>query len=170
MVNQSTTASQGKFPAPAPFELLKLFIVKPSPSRLHQQLAAIETQTVVGLQYITQPIESCFGKAVEAGTDTNSGYSGSQETDQLPPNRVFSSDWFMVGKSSLGGYGAFAAVDIPGFTHFLLERPFLRLSNFNQLEDKYRKFNKEERAVFDGLHGYHRYSGDPLYQKWNANQ
>lgn len=88
----------------------------------------------------------------------------------LPPNRTFSNKWFTVKLSPLGGFGVFAKVHIPRHTHILLEQPFFTLKEFKALKGTYRAQNEEEKAVFDGLHGYHKDSDDAVLQKWNANQ
>lgn len=135
----------------------------------------METNTAIGLRYVPQPIESCFG---QTNLDALDGDSGSGSTDSgygslhehVPPNRVFCNEWITVQKSPLGGYGIFAAKDIPEFTHFLLEQPFIRTSHCSQLADKYDKLSEEEKLVFDGLHGFDRTSDDPLKKRWNANR
>lgn len=64
----------------------------------------------------------------------------------------------------------FAIVDIPQSTHILLEQPLFTIKQYKFLERKYQSLDEEEKAVFDGLHGYHKQNPDPLHQKWNANQ
>lgn len=130
--------------------------------------------TAVGLRYVPQPVESCFGQIDDtiAPTDNDSGYSSlyGSEAASVPPNRTFSNDWIAVRKSSLGGYGVFATKDIPKFTHFLLERPLIQTKGFNRLADKYSKLGAEEQLVFDSLHGFDRNNADPLKKRWNANR
>lgn len=143
---------------------------------MYSELKAIETDTAIGLQYVQQPIESCFGRMERGrGASTNDG-SGSRSLtgteDGLPsPNRTFSNAWFAVGKSPLGGYGIFAIVDIPRFTHILLERPFIGLRYHCQLAEKYVKLTPEEKLAFDSLHEYDKENrDDPVHRRWNTNR
>lgn len=136
----------------------------------------METNTAIGLRYVAQPVESCFSQTSMDALDgdsisslTDSGYSSLHEV-VTPPNRNFCNEWITVQKSPLGGYGIFAAKDIPRHTHFLLERPFIRISNCAQLAGEYSKLSEEEKLVFDGLYGFDRTSDDPLKMKWNANR
>lgn len=143
---------------------------------VHADLKAIETETVFGLRYIRQPIESCFGRSAP-DVDGDSGYGSMQENESVvsagivvPPNRLFHNEWFKVGKSKLGGYGVFALKDIDPSTTILLEHPFLRLRNYNSLRQKYENLNPEEKLVFDGLHAFAKNQSDELMQRANANR
>lgn len=143
---------------------------------VHADLKAIETETVFGLRYIRQPIESCFGR-VPHDVDGDSGYGSLQENESIvsagmnvPPNRLFRNEWFQVGKSKLGGYGVFASKDIDPCITILLEQPFLCLRNYNSLRQKYEKLNPEEKLVFDGLHAFAKNQSDELVQRANANR
>lgn len=149
---------------------------------LHQEVLATQTKTILGLLCLKQPIESCFGKkqqvesahegaaSSDSGCDTEDHAQEAPLATPLPPNRTYTNQWFAVGKSPLGGFGVFAIVDIPVSTHILMEQP-LFTSQYSNLERKYlRELNEEQKAVFDGLHGFSKNSPDPLHQKWNANQ
>lgn len=143
---------------------------------VHADLKAIETETVFGLQYIRQPIESCFGH-FRQDVDEDSGYGSLQENEsivdaglEVPPNRVFRNEWFKVGKSKLGGYGVFALKDIDPCITVLLEQPFLCLRDYNTLRQQYEKLKPEERLVFDGLHAFAKNQSDELMQRANANR
>ncbi|KAF3764620.1 hypothetical protein M406DRAFT_70848 [Cryphonectria parasitica EP155] len=128
---------------------------------------AIETKTAIGLRHVQQPIETCFG---QTPTDVLAGAESNQPSlPSMPPNRTFSNDWFAVGKSSLGGYGISAAVDIPKHTHFLVEKPFIRLKKYCELPGKYAKLSQEEKLVFDNLHEFDKQDRAPVFKKWNAN-
>lgn len=143
---------------------------------VHADLKAIETETVFGIRYIRQPIESCFDRLPQ-DTDEDSGYGSLQETEStanfgfdVPPNRLFRNEWFKIDKSSLGGYGVFALKDIDPYITILLERPFLHLKNYNTLSQKYQNLNSEEKLVFDGLHAFAKNHSDKLMQRANANR
>lgn len=143
---------------------------------VHADLKAIETETIFGLRYIRQPIESCFGRFPQ-DTDGDSGYGSLQENEsivsaglEVPPNRLFRNEWFKVGKSKLGGYGVFAMKNIDPCITILLEQPFLRLRDYNSLREKYEKLKPEEKLVFDGLHAFAKNQSDELVQRANANR
>lgn len=158
---------------------------RPLPS-IQAKLKAIETLTAVGIRYVPQPIESCFeptiwknGAGASDGDSSgcgfgDSGYGSSSlhhESARVPPpNRTFANEWIAVRRSPLGGYGIFAARDIPRNTHFLLERPFIHISGYSELATKYDELGEEEKLVYDGLHRFDRTSDDPVKKRWNANR
>lgn len=145
-------------------------------------ILARKTATIIGVQWVEQPVESCFGQA--ESVDQDSGYYSEAEhsigagnkliqaaaSPKLPPNRTFANKWFAVSKSLLGGFGVFAAVDIPKHTHILLEQPFLVIKQYKFLEKKYEALDKKRKFVFDGLHGYCKNKDSLVHRKWNANQ
>lgn len=116
------------------------------------------TRTIIGSRIINRPIDTCFG----AGWTRSDG--------NPPPNRTFANDFIVVKKSPLQGYGIFAAVDIEKHTHVLVEKPFFNIKSWVQLDSEYAGLNEEEKAVFDGLVGYHRVHKDPIVKKYSANQ
>lgn len=86
------------------------------------------------------------------------------------PHRTYSNEWIKIAASPLGGYGIFAKVYIPKFTHILLEQPFMSLKNLGRLHDKYAKLTEQEKAVFDNFHPYDKNTDDPIQQRWSANR
>lgn len=137
---------------------------------MYSELNKLKFNTILGLQYVSQPISSCFGKA---GSGSDSDFTGAVGA-VLPPNRTFANEWLAVKKSPLGGDGVFATKTIPQHFHFFVERPFLRLNADHllllRLAGTYQwKMNEEEKAVFDGMHGYHKNSRNPQQRKWSAN-
>lgn len=151
--------------------------------RILAKLKAIETNTAIGLRYVAQPVDSCFGEQTsnaknmdgesQSGSGSgfvDSGYASLHDQLLVPPSRTFRSEWIAVRKSPLGGFGIFAARDIPADTHFLLEQPFISVSRASQLADKYDRLGEEEKLVFDGLYGFDRTSDDPVKKRWNANR
>lgn len=140
------------------------------------------TTTAYGTRYVDQPIETCFGRtsAVEdlgeilSQTKFLRDGNDAPEEDPLPLNRTFTNNWLKVAKSDLGGFGVFATTDIPAYTSILLEKPFLKIQNRNdekaKLLRKYKKLGAEEKAVYDGLHGFSsRTTQDEVLMKFDAN-
>lgn len=115
------------------------------------------TRTIIGLRIINRPIDTCFG----------TGWTSSHDTP--PPNRTFANEFIVVKKSPIQGFGIFAAVDLDIHTNVLVEKPFFNVKNWTQLSSEYAGLNEEERAVFDGLVGYHRVHKDPVFKKYSAN-
>ncbi|PSR94512.1 hypothetical protein BD289DRAFT_451288 [Coniella lustricola] len=86
----------------------------------------IATYTAIGFCHVRQPLESCFNQC--AATSCTSTME-EQPAVTLPANRAFSNSWVKVSLSPLGGYGVFAAVDIPRDTHILVEQPIIWMKN-----------------------------------------
>lgn len=137
----------------------------------------IETSTAIGLCRIHQPIESCFDQRSAAApcaagsttTSTTEGTSEAQQSNSLAANRSFSNAWIRVASSPLGGYGVFAAVDIPKDTHILVERPMIWIKNHADLDSMYARLEPEEKLAYDSLHPYHMDSTDPVEMRFNSN-
>lgn len=107
---------------------------------------------------IRRPFDTCFGTGWARG-----------DGSLPPPHRTYANDFVIVRKSLLHGYGIFAAVDIERKTHVLLEKPFFAIRSWMQLESEYAGLGEEQKAVFDGLCGYHRVHKDPIPRKFSAN-
>lgn len=92
----------------------------------------------------------------------------------LPANRVFTNAWITVQKSPLGGYGIFATKDILAYTTVLVECPFLRTHSArderNRVTAKYHWLGEEQKAVYDGLHGFSIRHNDEIMKKFDANR
>lgn len=116
------------------------------------------TRTIIGSRIINRPNDTCLG----------TGWTSSDGTP--PPNRTFTNKFIVVKESPLQGYGIFAAVDIEQHTHILVEKPFINVKNWMQLDSEYAGLTEEEKAVFDGLVGCHRVHEDPIFKKYSANQ
>ncbi|KUI70145.1 SET domain-containing protein 5 [Cytospora mali] len=116
-----------------------------------------ETKTIIGPRIIQRPIDTCLG----------TGWN--REDGTPPPNRTFTNELVVVSKSPLRGYGIFAAVDIKKHTHILVEKPLFSINGWTQVKSEYSRLNEEEKAIFDGLVGYHRVYKDPVLQKYSAN-
>ena len=116
------------------------------------------TRTIIGSVIIQRPIDNCF-------------QTGWERDDGTPPlNRTFTNEFVTVDKSSLQGYGIFAAVDIEQYTHVLVEKPFFSTERWDQISVEHAALGDQEKAVFDGLAGYHTTHEDPVVQKYSANQ
>lgn len=74
-----------------------------------------------------------------------------------------------MAESALQGYGVFAAADIQAGTDVLVEAPLLRAKGLEKLCARHARLGEEERAVYDGLVGYHEWETCPVRQKWSAN-
>lgn len=114
--------------------------------------------TKIGHSMIQRPFDTCFGTGWARG-----------DGSLPPPHRTYANEFVMVRKSLLHGYGIFAAVDIKPKTHVLLEKPFFAIRSWMQLESEYAGLREEQKAVFDGLSGYHRVHKDPIPRNFSAN-
>jgi hypothetical protein len=85
------------------------------------------------------------------------------------PNRTYANEHIAVRQSALQGHGVFAAGDIKEGTEVLMEAPLLRGRSLERLGARHAKLNHEERAVYDGLVGYHEFDTCPVRMKWSAN-
>ncbi|KAL1857470.1 hypothetical protein Daus18300_010335 [Diaporthe australafricana] len=112
----------------------------------------------IGSQPTPRPVDTCLGAGCWAPGDIT------------PPNRGFANEHIAVAASPLGGHGVFAAADIEEDTPILVEEPLLRLKGLGRLCAAHARLGGEERAVYDGLVGYHEDEICPVLQKWSANQ
>lgn len=102
-----------------------------------------------------RPIETCLGGGWAQGGPL--------------PNRTFANEHVAVSRSALQGHGVFAAARIEAGTDVLAEAPLLRVRGLARLGERHAKLGEEERAVYDGLVGYHEWETCPVRQKWCAN-
>lgn len=122
----------------------------------HREENGTHNAAIIGHQPTPRPIDTCLGAGWAPG-------------DRLP-NRVFANEHIAVAESALQGHGVFAAVDIEEDTPILLEKPLLRLKGLGKLCAAHARLGGEEKAVYDGLVGYHEDETCPILQKWSANQ
>lgn len=85
------------------------------------------------------------------------------------PNRAYANEHIAVAESPLQGHGVFAAADIKGGTEVLMEAPLLRARGLERLRARRGRLGEEERAVYDGLVGYHESDTCPVRKRWSAN-
>jgi hypothetical protein len=86
-----------------------------------------------------------------------------------PANRHYANEHIEVRESPLQGHGVFAAADVREGTEVLMEAPLLRAKGSGGLAARHARLGDEERAVYDGLVGYHEWETCPVRQKWSAN-
>lgn len=86
------------------------------------------------------------------------------------PNRTYSNEHIAVAESPLQGHGVFAAAGlIKAGTEVLMEAPLLRARGLERLSARRGRLSDEERAVYDGLVGYHESEKCPVRNRWSAN-
>lgn len=108
-------------------------------------------------QWFRPQADTCF----KAGSTWTPG-------DPLP-NRSYANEHITVAQSALQGHGVFAAADIKHGTEVLMEAPLLKARGLEKLCARHAKLSDGQRAVYDGLVGYHEWETCPVRQKWSAN-
>lgn len=99
----------------------------------------------------------------EAGTDFDTDSDENAEMARAPPSTPreerywWHNDFLVIKRSRLGGLGAFAAKDLKYGDVVLVEKPLLRVNNWEFCND-YDELSDEDKTI---LHSLHKYSSNP---------